>query len=261
MIITNSIKNFQLVRSSFSSKKKIGFVPTMGTLHSGHISLIKKAQVENDLVIVSIFVNPTQFNNQYDFQTYPNNLDQDIKILESLEVDILFNHNQKDIYPDGYTLKIEPNLDIANILEGESRPGHFSGVLTIILKHLQITKPDKIYFGEKDYQQLALIKQLVKDFFIDTKVIGCSTVREGFGLPLSSRNKNLSTSDIKITKEIYNILKQDNFSNLENLSNKIEATGAKLEYIKEIDNRIFLAFYVSKVRLIDNFLKETGPSC
>lgn len=261
MIITNSVENFQLVRSSFGGEKKIGFVPTMGTLHSGHISLIKKAQAENDLVIVSIFVNPTQFNNHHDFQTYPNNLEQDIKILESLEVDILFNPNQKDIYPDGDSLKILPNIEIANILEGKARPGHFSGMLTVVLKLLQITRPNNLYLGEKDYQQLALIRQLVKNFFIDTKVIGCPTVRENFGLPLSSRNKNLSASDIEITKEIYSILKQDDFSNLEDLSKKIEATGAKPEYIKEIDKRIFLVFYVSKVRLIDNFLKETGPSC
>ena len=261
MIIANSIENFQLVRSSFGKEKKIGFVPTMGTLHSGHISLIKKAQTENNLVIVSIFVNPTQFNNHHDFQTYPNNLEQDIKILESLEVDILFNPCQKDIYPDGDSLKVLPNIEIANILEGKVRPGHFSGMLTVVLKLLQIARPNNLYLGEKDYQQLTLIRQLVKDFFINTKVIDCPTVRENFGLPLSSRNKNLSISDIEITKEVYNILKQDDFSNLEDLYSKIEATGAKPEYIKEIDKRIFLAFYVSKVRLIDNFLKETGLSC
>ncbi|ASG67835.1 pantothenate synthetase [Francisella halioticida] len=261
MIIASNIQKFQSVRSSFAQDKKVGFVPTMGTLHSGHISLIKKAQLENDLVIVSIFVNPTQFNSKYDFQTYPNHLQQDIEILESLRVDILFNPNQKDIYPDGDSLKIQPNVEIASILEGKARPGHFSGMLTVILKLLQITKPNNIYFGEKDYQQLILVKQLVKDFFIDTKVIGCPTTREDFGLPLSSRNKNLTNSNTQITKEIYNILKQDNFSDLKSLSNKIGATEAKLEYIKEMDKRIFLAFYVGKVRLIDNFLKKTGPSC
>lgn len=233
----------------------------MGALHNGHISLINKAQAENDIVVVSIFVNPTQFNNQYDYQTYPNQLQQDIQILESLDIDILFNPSEKDIYPDGNLLKIQPDLEIANIFEGKARPGHFSGMLTVVLKLLQITQPDSLYLGEKDYQQLMLIKQLVKDFFIDTKVINCPTQREPSGLPLSSRNKNLSATDREIATAVYKILKQDDFSNLEKLVSKIKATGAKPEYIDELDKRIFLAFYSGKVRLIDNFLKESGPSC
>ncbi|EET21098.1 pantoate-beta-alanine ligase [Francisella philomiragia subsp. philomiragia ATCC 25015] len=261
MIISKNIEQFSLLRESFTKDQKIGFVPTMGALHSGHISLIKKSKSENDVAIVSIFVNPTQFNNPNDYQTYPNQLQQDIQILESLDVDILFNPSEKDIYPDGNLLRIQPELEIANILEGKARPGHFSGMLTVVLKLLQITKPDNLYLGEKDYQQVMLIKQLVKDFFIKTKVIVCSTQREATGLPLSSRNKNLTSADMKIANKVYEILRQDNFSDLEELTNKINSTGATTEYIQKINNRIFLALYISKVRLIDNFLKETGPSC
>lgn len=261
MIIAKNIEQFNLLRESFTKDQKIGFVPTMGALHSGHISLIKKAKSENDVAIVSIFVNPTQFNNPNDYQTYPNQLQQDIQILESLDVDILFNPSEKDIYPDGNLLRIQPELEIANILEGKARPGHFSGMLTVVLKLLQITKPDNLYLGEKDYQQVMLIKQLVKDFFIKTKVIVCSTQREATGLPLSSRNKNLTSADMKIANKVYEILRQDNFSDLEELTNNINSTGATTEYIQKINNRIFLALYISKVRLIDNFLKETGPSC
>ena len=261
MIIANNIQQFRSIRNNLIKQQKIGFVPTMGALHNGHVSLINKAKAENDVVIVSIFVNPTQFNNQYDYQTYPNQLQQDTQILESLDVDVLFNPSEKDIYPDGNLLKIEPELAIANIFEGKARPRHFSGMLTVVLKLLQITKSDNLYLGEKDYQQLILIKQLIKDFFIDIKVINCPIQREPSGLPLSSRNKNLSATDREIAKAVYKILKQDDFSNLENLIDKIKATGAKLEYIDELDKRIFLAFYIGKVRLIDNFLKEIGPSC
>ena len=260
MIIAKNIEQFSLLRESFS-KERIGFVPTMGALHSGHISLIKKSKSENDIAIVSIFVNPTQFNNSNDYQTYPNQLQQDIQILESFGVDILLNPSEKDIYPDGNLLKIQPELEIANILEGKARPGHFSGMLTVVLKLLQITKPNNLYLGEKDYQQVMLIKQLVKDFFINTKVIVCPTQREPTGFPLSSRNKNLTSTDMEIANKVYEILKQDNFSNLEELTNKINSTRAKTEYIHALDNRVFLAFYIGKVRLIDNFLKEKGPSC
>lgn len=261
MIIADNIKQFHSIRNSLIKQQKIGFVPTMGALHNGHISLIKKAKSENDVVIVSIFVNPTQFNNPNDYQTYPNQLQQDIQILESLDVDVLFNPSEKDIYPDGNLLRIEPKLEIANILEGKSRPGHFSGMLTVVLKLLQIAKPNNLYLGEKDYQQVMLIKQLVKDFFINTKIIVCPIQREPSGLPLSSRNKNLTSTDIEIANKIYEILRQDDFSNLEELTNKINSAGAKLQYIQKLNNRIFLAFYICKVRLIDNFLKETGPSC
>lgn len=226
MIITNNIQQFRSIRNSLIKQQKIGFVPTMGALHNGHVSLINKAKAENDVIIVSIFVNPTQFNNQYDYQTYPNQLQQDIQILESLDVDVLFNPSEKDIYPDGNLLKIEPELAIANIFEGKTRLRHFSRILIVVLKLLQITKSDNLYLGEKDYQQLIPIKQLIKDFFIDTKVINCPTQREPSGLPLSSRNKNLLATDIEnFAKAAYKILKQYDFSNLENLIDKIKATG------------------------------------
>lgn len=130
-------------------------------------------------------------------------------------------------------MRIQPELEIANILEGKARPGHFSGMLTVVLKLLQITKPDNLYLGEKDYQQVMLIKQLVKDFFINTKVIICPTQREATGLPLSSRNKNLTSNNIAIANKVYEILRQDNFLDLEELTNKINSTGARTEYIQK----------------------------
>ena len=170
--LENLIKEYQ------GQKKSVGFVPTMGALHKGHLSLINKAKEENDVCICSIFVNPTQFNNPEDLEKYPRQVYSDIKLLEEANCDILFLPETEEMYP-----KVEEEIlfdfgSLEKVMEGEFRPGHFVGVGTIVKKLLDVVNPDKAYFGKKDYQQLLIIKSVCKQFNIDTKIIGCDIVRE-----------------------------------------------------------------------------------
>ena len=259
MIKANTIENLRNLLSKISSEKKIGFVPTMGALHSGHATLIKKARDENDYVIVSIFVNPTQFNEKKDYESYPNTLTMDIELLEKFDVDCLFLPEEKTMYPTGYDFAIHPNHAGASILEGQARPGHFIGMLTIVMKLLLLIQPNKAYFGEKDFQQVMLVDQMVKSFFLPTVIVRCPTQREASGLPFSSRNARLNQVEKNTIERIYQILQKENFSNLPILADKIKECGVSVEYLEEIEERIFLAMRIGKTRLIDNFSKETGP--
>ena len=259
MILIRDILVLQQLLSQIRQNKKIGFVPTLGALHAGHLSLIHRAKQENDSVVVSIFVNPTQFNDSIDYQHYPRSLDSDKRILEEIGIDYLFAPKEKDMYPDEYDFLIKPNINIASVLEGRARPGHFEGMLTIVMKLLLIIQPFAAYFGEKDYQQLKLIQQLTQSFFLLTTIVSCPTVREKSGLPLSSRNARLTQDERRLMESIYQLLKRDSFSDLNSLLNKIMNRGVRVEYLEAMDNRIFLAMGVGQLRLIDNFLKETGP--
>ena len=189
-----------------SNGKSIGFVPTMGTLHNGHLSLIERAWKENEVVVCSIFVNPIQFNNPSDLANYPRNLTEDIALLKE-KVDIVFAPDTEDVYP-------EPPQEIyrfgalETVMEGAARPGHFNGVATIVKRLLDWIEPDKAYFGEKDFQQLAIIKQLVKNTHISTEIVPCPIVREENGLAMSSRNRLLSESEREVAANIYRILEE-----------------------------------------------------
>lgn len=229
--------------------KQIGFVPTMGALHKGHLSLIEKSNMENDITIVSIFVNPTQFNNSDDLQKYPNSLNKDITLLKKQNTDYLFVPEYDELYKDNYKYKIEETV-FSDELCGAFRPGHFTGVLTVVMKLLNIVKPDKAYFGEKDYQQLLLIKEMVEVFFMDIKVIGCPTIREEDGLALSSRNLRLTKNERELAK-LFPQLLQSNLSN-EQVQSELNKNGFKVDYIKSKLGRRFGAAYLGKVRLIDN---------
>ncbi|HEX9250963.1 MAG TPA: pantoate--beta-alanine ligase [Ignavibacteriaceae bacterium] len=240
---------YKVRRSKIFFHKTVGLVPTMGALHQGHIALIKKSIKQNDITVVTIFVNPTQFNNLEDFKKYPDTIKDDLKILKELKVNFLLNPTYNDIYPDNYEYKIvESNL--SKILCGKFRPGHFEGVLTIVMKLLNIVKPDHAYFGEKDFQQLKLIDGMVKAFFIDTKIISHPTVRTKEGLALSSRNLRLSDEDkikaIEFPKLLSSTLSDDKIKAL------LKSKGFKVEYIEQINNRRFGAVYLGNVRLIDN---------
>lgn len=243
----NSFKNLR--KSDLFENKSIGLVPTMGALHEGHIALIKKSMKQNDITVVTIFVNPTQFNNKEDLKKYPNTFKSDLKILNDLKVDFLFTPTYEEIYPDNYRYKIV-ETDFSKILCGKFRPGHFDGVLTIVMKLLNIIKPTRAYFGEKDYQQLKLIEGMVKTFFIDTKIISHPIVRTKEGLALSSRNQRLSEEErIKANKFPKTLALS--------LSNKkiklrLKKEGFKVEYVETINNRRFAAVYLGNVRLIDN---------
>jgi len=188
--------------------KTIGFVPTMGTLHAGHDSLVKKCQEENEITIVSIFVNPIQFNNQEDFINYPRNLILDVTRLKKLNCDVLFCPSIDEIS------KIpEPNvnLNLGNlnlILEARQRPGHFKGVINIVSKLFEIVSPNKAYFGEKDLQQLLIIKQLCRQKFNNIQIVSCPTIRSREGLAQSSRNKNLNPSELLLATSIYKVLNE-----------------------------------------------------
>jgi len=192
--------------NSLDQNKTIGFVPTMGALHAGHISLIKKARQENDIVVVSVFINPTQFLANEDFSKYPKTTQSDIEISKLCEVDILFMPTIDDIYTDDEVLIKAPKKD-GFILEGYNRPGHFDGMLQIVLKLLSIVSPSCAYFGKKDAQQLYLIKKMVENFYLKTKIIECDIVREDDGLAMSSRNIYLDQTQRQLALCISKALK------------------------------------------------------
>jgi pantoate--beta-alanine ligase len=236
-------------RSNVFQNKTVGLVPTMGALHDAHIELIKISMQQNDITVVTIYVNPTQFNNQKDFKNYPNTLKEDLNKLKKLKVDFLLNPEYKDIYPDNYEYKVVES-NFSKILCGKFRPGHFDGVLTVVLKLLNLVKPDRAYFGEKDYQQLKLIEGMVDAFFIGTKIVSLPTVRTKEGLALSSRNLRLSEEQkikaIEFPKSLASTLSNDK------IKLQLRKKGFKVEYIEQIDNRRFGAVYLGNVRLIDN---------
>lgn len=176
--------------------KSVGLVPTMGYLHEGHLSLMRRAELQNDVVVASIFVNPTQFGPNEDLDAYPRDLKRDLSLAESVGVDYLFAPKPNEIYPKGFSTYVEIG-SMAEILCGASRPGHFRGVLTVVLKLFNIAQPNKAYFGKKDYQQLALIKKMASDLNLSIEIVALETVRESDGLALSSRNKYLTEEERK----------------------------------------------------------------
>ena len=257
---------------SVDSSKLVGLVPTMGSLHKGHLSLIERALSENEQVIVSIYVNPTQFNDINDLKQYPRNLESDIDKLRHYKNIFIYSPTDKDLYQD----VVSKNYDLDNldkILEGKYRPGHFNGVATIVEKLFDIFSPNNAYFGEKDFQQLSIIKTMVKKLSINVNIISCETIRESDGLAMSSRNKHMTTEERLVAgkinkfmikaKEIYKNKKIDKIpiSIIDELKN---IKNCKLEYF-EIDNlskyssslmdegdRIFIACWIGKTRIIDN---------
>ena len=207
--LREEIKNLKI-----SKNGTVGLVPTMGALHKGHLSLVEKCRKENDIVIVSVFVNPTQFGPNEDYDKYPRTLDADAKLCEDAGVDILFAPSPKDIYDEYYfknkeTTLICPPYDVVNKLCGKSRPGHFDGVCTIVGKLFNITKCDRAYFGKKDAQQLFIIKKMVRDLNFDIEITGCHIVREEDGLALSSRNtyldNNARKNALNISHALYKV--------------------------------------------------------
>lgn len=202
------IKDLQSELSAVRAQgKKIGFVPTMGALHQGHVSLVKRSAAENDITVVSIFVNPTQFNDKNDLQTYPRTLEADCDLLESAGVSLVFAPSVEEMYPRPDTRRFNyPPLD--SVMEGAFRPGHFNGVCQIVSKLFDAVQPNRVYFGEKDFQQLAIIREMVRQTEYHIEVIGCPIVREKDGLAMSSRNTRLSASERDNASGISRILFQ-----------------------------------------------------
>ena len=231
--------------------EEIGLVHTMGNLHDGHISLIKQAQKKSDIIILTIFINPTQFDSRQDYINYPRTIEKDITIAKNNSVDVLFLPKENEIYPDQYTYQINTTTEISKIMEGKSRPGHFSGMMSVVLKVLILCRATRSYYSEKDYQQLELIKQLSNSFLIQTKIISCPIIRLPSGLPLSSRNNRLSKKQLAIAE--YSAQKCRESIEINQLIKLLESQNIKVDYIQDINNRRFTALYIGEVRLIDNF--------
>lgn len=256
--------------------KTIGFVPTMGALHQGHLSLIKQAKQKNDLVIVSIFVNPTQFDNKEDLVKYPKTLENDTKLLESVSCDVLFHPSVEEIYDENV---VSENFDFDGLehqMEGKFRDGHFNGVGTVVKTLFEIIKPDKAYFGQKDFQQLQIIKKMVEKHQLNLKIKGGEIFREKDGLAMSSRNVRLSKEHREIAPFIYKTLKEAKKKFKTEKANKVinwvenqfkKEPLLELEYFtianektletlknKEADKkyRAFIAVFAGEIRLIDN---------
>lgn len=257
--------------------KTIGFVPTMGYLHEGHLSLVRCSKKENDLTVVSIFVNPTQFGEGEDYERYPRDLDRDLELLEREGVDIVFAPRERDIYPPDFSTYVE-ETSLSRLWEGEFRPGHFRGVCTIVTKLFNIVQPDRAYFGEKDFQQLQVIKRMVRDLNMDIEVIGCPIVREKDGLAMSSRNVYLSPEERKQATALYKSfqlaqrLVKEGLRDAEKLKGEIEKFLKSFPLIEQIDyvavvdpqtlkpvkeikggERILVAVRTPSARLIDNW--------
>ena len=244
------LATWRLQRQSLGTQTTIGFVPTMGNLHQGHLSLFEKSRHENDLTVGSIFVNPTQFNQQEDFLNYPNTISKDLQYLKELGVDFCLMPKPAEIYADNYRFQITEN-DISLNMEGKQRPGHFTGVLTIVMKLLQIVKPHKTYLGQKDYQQAQLIQNMVDAFFMDIEVITCKTIREKSGLACSSRNNRLNTDERKLANQFAQIFHGS--ADILAMKKAMLALGIEVEYIEEHDNHRFVAVKIGNIRLIDNY--------
>ncbi len=227
----------------------IGFVPTMGALHQGHLSLVEKAKLENDIVVVSVFLNATQFDNENDLNNYPSTMEDDISILDKLNVDYLFIPNYENIYPDNFTYQVEEK-SFSKELCGKSRDAHFSGVLTVVMKLLNIVKPTRAYFGEKDRQQLKLIQGMVDAFFMDVKIVAAPTIREIDGLAMSSRNRRLNDNEKQIAS-LFPKLLGSNSSDSE-IADELNNNGFKTDYIETLGGIRYGAVFLGNIRLIDN---------
>lgn len=250
MKIIKSFEEWSQFKKDNLSHRTYGLVPTMGALHAGHISLINASQKENEKTIVSIFVNPTQFNQAEDLKHYPRPIEADLELLEKSQVDVCFLPDAETIYRDGYHFQIQENhLSIS--MEGAHRPGHFAGVLTVVMKLLNIIKPTRVYFGEKDYQQFLLIQNMVYAFFMDTEVKSCPTIRDQCGLALSSRNQRLSQDELELARQFAKIFHQP--IPLIAIREQLNALKIPIDYLEEQNNRRFTAVYINHIRLIDNY--------
>jgi len=254
-----------------NNEKSLGFVPTMGAIHKGHLSLIKASKKVCKRTIVSIFINKPQFNIKKDFEKYPKSIIKDTSILKKNKIDYLFVPKMKQMYPNGINKKIKI-ISFAKKLCGKFRPGHFEAIVDIVDRFIKIIKPEKIFLGEKDMQQLKILKSFVKDKYPKIEIVGCKTIREKNGIALSSRNSLLSSKELIIASNIYKFLK----INKNNIINKKIKTKylnriilnygvKKIDYVKILDvnkiskpyikkkqYRIFLAYYLRTTRLIDN---------
>ena len=227
----------------------LGFVPTMGALHRGHLALVERANVENDRVIVSIFVNPTQYDDPSDLANYPRQLEQDLENAEAAGAHFAFVPDYDDIYSDDYRFRLSEQ-SFSRELEGAQREGPFDGVLTVVMKLFHIVRPDRAYFGEKDWQQLQLVRDMARAFFLDLEIVPCPIVREADGLAMSSRNVRLTPQERAQASEFHRILSSG--MAVGDMPAALEAAGFEVDYVERRGDRILGAVRLGEVRLIDN---------
>ena len=286
--MTEIFNSISTIRGYLDQKKtlgqSVGLVPTMGSLHEGHFSLVKKALEENDLVVVSIFVNPTQFNKKEDLDNYPRDLRRDVAQLEKLGCHAVFTPEVDEMYPTKPSISFDAGY-LESIMEGKFRPGHFSGVVQVVSKLFNIIDPDRAYFGQKDLQQLVLIQTLVRELNFDVEIVAAPTIREKSGLAMSSRNKRLNDDQLEIAAGIYKglILIKSEFQSKNSVENAMatgisfyeKSTDFELEYLEIVDAdtllriknpnateniAICVAGYVGGVRLLDNICVEMNTA-
>ena len=267
----------KLVKEWKAQGLSIGYVPTMGALHEGHESLIKRAVKENDKVIVSVFVNPTQFGPNEDYDSYPRNIEKDLEVCEKAGAAAVFNPEPSEMYFDNRSTQVSVS-GLTDVLCGARRPGHFNGVCLVITKFFNIVKPDRAYFGQKDAQQVAVLKRMVRDLSFDVEIVPCPIIREEDGLAKSSRNTYLSVEERKAALVLSRSLKlaKDALDNGERNAEKLKEIMineinkeplAKIDYVEVVDGEdltsisgtiehnilVPMAVYIGKTRLIDNF--------
>lgn len=274
--VFNYITDIQkFLKSEREKGHSVGLVPTMGALHEGHLSLVRRAEKENDIVVASVFVNPVQFNNSTDFEKYPRTPERDIEMLQNAGCDAVFVPSEKEMYPVPVTDKYDFG-DLERVMEGVCRPGHFNGVAIVVRKLFEIVMPDRAYFGEKDFQQQAIIRKLVADLSLNLTIVPCDIVREKDGLAMSSRNMRLTPEERAVAPMIYKVLSEvaalknslspdemkksalEKYADIKDFDIEyVEITDeTNLKSIKSWDNcknaRIFVALQLGQVRLIDN---------
>jgi pantoate--beta-alanine ligase len=277
MILVRTRKEIQEQLQVLRNKGSVGFVPTMGALHQGHLSLVNAASAENKIVVVSIFVNPTQFNDPADLKRYPRNIDQDLSLLKRTPCELVFVPEPDEVYPEPDNRIFDFGL-LDKVMEGKFRPGHFNGVAQVVSRLFNIVKPDKAYFGQKDFQQLAIVKAMVRLLNLPVEIIACPIIREKTGLAMSSRNALLSPDERESSAVIYRTLKDArkliHEKSVEDLKNWVTETinknpYLKVEYFEIVDSETVqpienwdenkektgcIAVCCGKVRLIDNIV-------
>lgn len=248
MKIFKSVTKWQVFRAALKVDT-LGFVATMGALHKGHLSLIEASTRENAFTVVSVFINPQQFDDDKDFKAYPCSYTADLESLEKAGIDAVLMPDAGQIYADAYRFRVCEN-ELSQVLCGEHREGHFDGVLTVVMRLLNLVRPDNAYFGEKDYQQLQLVRDMVAAFFMPVNVVACATVREADGLAMSSRNQRLDKRQRRTAAFLYTALKYS--ASASEARDVLNRKGFEVDYVEDINGRRLAATRLGTTRLIDN---------
>jgi len=248
MKIFTSVTEWQSYRAAMQ-ETPVGFVPTMGALHQGHLSLVEVSRENNAFTIVSVFINPKQFDDNADFDAYPADFRKDLERLKNAGIDAVLLPDSAQIYADNYRFKVTES-EFSQHLCGAHRPGHFDGVLTVVMRLLNLVRPDSAYFGEEDYQQLELIRDMVAAFFMPVNIVACATVREADGLAMSSRNQHLGADNRIKAASLYAALKQSRTAT--EAKKVLTGQGFDVDYVEDIANRRLAAARLGNTRLIDN---------